>query len=169
MNPARLPSNVIPCRPAHLVYLAEHMRDDERAQFIALSGMAEFCPDAAAQWFVDAARNSQGFAVTVLQHDNLPAAAGGFQPAGTGIWQSWMLGTADGWAQQWRAMTKASRWLMDQIFQTGAHRLQTSAITSREKAIEWFERSLGMKPEGVWRNYGILGEDVAHFSRLRGE
>lgn len=169
MKTARLPSNVIPCRPAHLVYLSERMRADEQAQFLAVTGLASFDPDVAANWLIDTAARSEGFAFCVLQEDNLPAAAGGFQPAGPGIWQAWMAGTDQGWTEQWRSMTKATRWLMDRIFETGAHRLQTSAITSRVLAIEWFERSLGFKPEGVWRHYGIRGEDVAHFSRLRGE
>lgn len=169
MKTARLPSNVVPCRPGHIVYLVQHMREDERAQFVALSGLQEFSEDAAIRWFIDAAAQSGLFAVTVLQADNLPAAAGGFHPAGAGVWQAWMVGTTDGWAQQWRALTKATLWLMDRLFEDRAHRLQTTAITSRELAIEWFERSLGFKPEGVWRQYGIRGEDVAHFSRLRGE
>lgn len=169
MKTARLPSNVVPCRPEHIVYLVQHMREDERAQFIALSGLDEFNEDAAVRWFIDAAFQSGLFAITVLQDDNLPAAAGGFQPAGTGVRQAWMLGTADGWSQQWRSLTKATCWLIDRIFEGDHHRVQTSAITSRERAIEWFERSLGFKPEGVWRHYGIRGEDIAHFSRLRGE
>ncbi|WP_145974350.1 hypothetical protein [Stenotrophomonas pictorum] len=169
MKTARLPSNVIPCRPEHIVYLVKKMREDERAQFIALSGLEQFDEDAAVRWFIEAAHLSGVYAVTVLQDDDLPAAAGGFQPAGPGVWQAWMLGSEQGWSEQWRSLTKGTRWLMDRIFESGAHRLQTSAITSREHAIEWFERSLGFKAEGVWRHYGIRGEDVAHFSRLRGE
>ncbi len=169
MLPARLPSNIVPCRPAHLVYLSERMREDERAQFLAVTGLAEFSPDVAAAALIDLAQKSQGFAFTVLQDDNLPAAAGGFHPAGEGVWQAWMAGTEEGWAQQWRAMTKATRWAMERIYEGGAHRIQTSALTGREKAIEWFERSLGFRAEGVWRHFGIRGEDVAHFSRLRGE
>lgn len=169
MLPARLPSNIVPCRPAHLVFLSERMRADEQAQFLAVTGLAEFSPDVAAAFFIDTAQKSQGFAFTVLQSDNLPAAAGGFQPAGAGVWQAWMVGTEDGWAQQWRAMTKATRWLMDRLYEAGAHRLQTSALTTREKAVEWFERSLGFRPEGVWRHFGVRGEDIAHFSKLRGE
>lgn len=169
MKTARLPSNVIPCRPQHLMYLVQRMREDERAQFIALSGLDVFDEDAAVRWFIDAANQSGIYAVTALQEDNLPAAAGGFQPAGVGVRQAWMVGTTDGWAQQWRSFTKATLWMIDRIFETDTHRVQTSAITSRELAIEWFERSLGFQPEGVWRHYGIKGEDVAHFSRLRGE
>lgn len=169
MKTARLPSNVIPCRPAHLVYLSDRMREDEKAQFLAITGFDEFSSDAAIGWLMDVSQRSQGFAFTVLCDDNLPAAAGGFHPIGAGVWQAWMAGTEQGWAEQWRSMTKATRWLMERIFETGAHRMQTSAITSRVKAIEWFERSLGFKPEGVFRHYGIRGEDIANFSRLRGE
>lgn len=170
MHAARLPSNVIPCRAAHLVCLAEDMRQDERAQFLAVTGLQAYSPETAAHWLVDTAAKSQGFAFTVLLDDHMPAAAGGFQPVAPGVWQAWMVGTEQGWAQQWRALTKTTRWLMDRIFEaTDAHRLQTSAITSRGKAIEWFERSLGFRQEGLQRHFGIRGEDIAHFSRLRGE
>lgn len=169
MLPARLPSNIVPCRPVHLVYLSDRMRADEQAQFLAVTGLVEFSADVAAAYLIDIAQKSQGYAFTILQDDNLPAAAGGFHPASEGVWQAWMVGTEQGWAQQWRAMTKLTRWVMDRIFEAGAHRLQTSALTSRTKAIEWFERSLGFKAEGVWRHFGIRGESIAHFSRLRGE
>lgn len=169
MKTARLPSNVVPCKVAHLAYLAERMREDERAQFLAVTGLDQFDAEVAAHWLVDTANRSQGFAFCVLQDDNFPAAAGGFQPVAAGVWQAWMVGTAEGWSQQWRSLTKGTLWLMDRIFEAGAHRLQTSAITERTLAIEWFERSLRFKAEGTWRHYGLKGEDIAHFSRLRGE
>lgn len=168
MTGARLPSNVIPCRPAHLVYLADRMRQDEQRQFTVATGSA-YSPDAAAQWLVNTAARSGVYAVTVLRTDGLPAAAGGFEMVAPGVWQSWMVGSEEGWAEQWRSLTKATLWLMDRVFEGGAHRLQTCATTERERAIEWFERSLGFKPEGVFRHYGPLGEDIAHFARLRGE
>lgn len=169
MQSARLPSNVVPCRPAHLMALAEAMREDEKAQLIAVMGTAGFDPDTAVQWMVNTWAESAPFALTVVGSDGMPAAAGGFHPVAPGVWQAWMAGTEPGWAQQWRAMTKATRWMIDRLLETHAHRVQASAITSRVKAIEWFERSLGMRPEGVWRGFGIRGEDIAHFSRLRGE
>lgn len=162
-----LPSNVIPCRPVHLVYLSGQMRMDERAQFAAVTG--GYSEDAAARFLIATSERSGPFAVTVLRGDNLPAAAGGFEPVAPGVWQAWMVGTEEGWAEQWRALTKATRWLMDELFMAGAHRLQTCAITSREKAMHWFEKSLGMQPEGVWHGYGLKGESIAHFARLRGE
>ncbi len=169
MQSARLPSNVIACRPAHLVALAEVMRENEQQQYLAVLGTEAYDPDTAAQWLVNTWAQSAPYALTVVGRDGLPAAAGGFHPVAPGVWQSWMVGSEAGWAEQWRAMTKATRWLMDQLLETQAHRLQTSAITTRVKAIEWFERSLGMKPEGVFRHMGIRGESIAHFSKLRGE
>lgn len=170
MVTARFPANVIACRPAHLVYLAQEMRVTEQEQFRAVTGIEQYDPDVAAQHLVNTAARSGPFALTVIQRDGLPACAGGFEPAGTpGVWQSWMVGTESGWAEQWRSMTKATRWLMDHLLSQRAHRLQTSSLVTRTKAMEWFERSLGMKPEGVWRAYGAQGEDIAHFSRLRGE
>lgn len=169
MQNARLPSNIIPCRPAHLVLLSQVMRENEQAQFLAVLGTEKYDPDTAAQWLVNTWAQSAPYALTVLGKDSMPAAAGGFHPVAPGVWQSWMVGSEAGWAEQWRAMTKATRWLMERLLSERAHRLQTSAITTRVKAIEWFERSLGMRSEGVWRGFGIRGEDIAHFSRLRGE
>jgi len=169
MPKAHLPSNVVACRPAHLIALAQVMRENEQAQYLAVTGATKYDPDTATQWLVNTWAQSAPYALTVIGRDLLPAAAGGFHPVAPGVWQSWMVGSEEGWAEQWRAMTKATRWLMERLLETQAHRLQTSAITTRVKAIEWFERSLGMRPEGVWRGFGQNGESIAHFSRLRGE
>ena len=166
---ARMPANVVPCRPVHLMALAEAMRRSEQAQLLAVMGRPVYDPDTAIHWLVDTWAQSAPYAFTVVSTDGMPAAAGGFHPVVEGVWQAWMVGTEAGWGEQWRAMTKATRWLMDLLLATRAHRLQTCALSSRVKAIEWFERSLGMQPEGVWRGYGINGEGIAHFSKLRGE
>lgn len=164
----RLPRNVVPCRPLHLVVLADILRHEEQRQFRAVLGGTAYSPDTAAHALVNAWATSSPYALTVLRADGTPAAAGGFEPVGPGIWQSWMVGTEQGWAEQWRAMTKASRWLIDQLFEAGARRLQVNALADRLAAIEWFERSLGMQDEGVWSGQGANGEDIAHFSRMRG-
>lgn len=169
MPAARLPSNVVAARPAHLVYLAGEMREEEREQFLVVSGADEFSEDAAALWLLDTLRASGTCAFTVLCADNLPAACGGFREVSPGVWQSWMVGSERGWAEQWRSITKGTRWLMDHLLGTHAHRLQTSALATRRRAIAWFQRSLGLKPEGVFRNFGLRGESIAHFARIRGE
>jgi len=169
MVSAHLPSNIVPCRPLHLVALAEYMRECEQRQFLAVLGGQRFNADTVAHALVNSWATSAPYAVTVLHADGVtPAAAGGFEPIGQGIWQSWMVGTENGWDEQWRAMTKASRWLIEQLFAQGARRIQVNALADRTKAIEWFERSLGLVPDGVWHGHGANGEDIAHFSRMRG-
>ncbi len=168
MIPPRLPRNVVPCRPLHLVVLADCLREEEQQQFRAVLGGTTYNPDTAAHALVNMWSASAPYALTVLRADGTPAAAGGFEYVGQGIWQSWMVGTDAGWAEQWRAMTKATRWLMDRLFADGARRLQVNALADRHAAIEWFERSLGMLDDGVWGGHGANGEDIAHFSRMRG-
>jgi len=162
MIAARLPSNIIPCRPAHLVYLCEDMRAAERAQFVAITGAPAYNPDTAAHCFVNTWARSGAFSVTAVRANGLPAAAGGFEQVAPGEWQSWMLGTEEGWAEQWRSLTKASRWLLDRLFDAGAQRVRTIALTDRCKALEWFARSLGMAPDGA------AGDGITSFSIQRG-
>lgn len=157
------PSNLIPCRNAHLQYLCERMRPDEIEQYIALTQHDTFNPDLVALTFM----NMPGLKFTLIDDDCLPVCAGGYHEVLPGIWQSWMVGTMDGWEKHWRSITKGSRWLMDGLFQMGARRLQTTALASRAHALQWYERSLGMQREGVMRGYGRNGEDVVMYGRVR--
>lgn len=160
--PGRPPANVVPCTMWHLLYLCERMRADEIAQYEALTGRT-FQPETAALGFA----NMTGHKFTVLGPDNLPAAAGGYDEVSQGVWQSWMVGTEDGWRTSWRALTKATRWLMEGILASGARRLQTTGLASRTKALEWYTRGLGLQREGTMRAVGVHGEDVAMFARVR--
>lgn len=161
------PANVILCSPAHLVYLAQQMRQDERDQYVAMTCADEYRPDVAARGFINT--SATGYAFTVLMRSGMPAMAGGYEEVLPGVWQSWMVGTEQGWAEQWRSATKATRWLMNGLFLSGARRLQTISLASRKHAIEWFERSLLLRPEGLWRCYGRDGEDVSAFALTRTE
>ena len=168
MTPVRRPpENLIACKPSHLLYLCDRMRDDEIEQHRAIVGGGEFNPDAAA---IGLMAIPGAIKFTLVDDDSLPLAAGGWHEVFPGVWQSWMVGTQPAWEKHWRSITKGCRWVMDGLFQqAGARRLQTNALASRTQAIEWYERSLGMKREGTWRGFGINGEDVALFSRVRGD
>jgi hypothetical protein len=134
-NTARMrkaPSNMVPCLPVHVEYLAAHARPDEIAQFNALGGegsIADYC------------NSRRGPKFTVIA-DGLPVAAGGYFLVDERVWQSWMLGTMDGWRDHWRSITKAVRWLIDAMLETCADRLETYVLSSRTKAVEWYERAL---------------------------
>lgn len=158
----RPPENLIRCRNAHLQYLSERMRPDEIEQYVALTGADKFDADVAAAAFM----RTPGHKFTLLGPDGYPACAGGYEEVFPGVWQSWMVGSCEGWEHGWRSITKASRWLMDALFDMGARRLQTNALASRTRAIEWYERGLGLVREGTMRGFGAHGEDVAIFARV---
>lgn len=147
-----------------LLYLANDARADEREQWEALTGRP---------WDVEEVANDHynrgGLKFTLVDAvGSPPIAAGGWQELIPGVWQSWMIGTADNWATRWRAITKASRRVMDDLEQNlGARRLQTSALASRALACAWYVRGLKMQPEGIMRGFGMGGEDVAMFARVK--
>lgn len=159
------PSNLVACRPAHLVYLAHRMRADEIDQYLALTGAERYDPDVAVRGFINIPGPAK---FTVVDRSGAPVVAGGFEEVIPGVWQSWMVGTDEGWAENWRSITKATRWLMDELLAGGARRLQTTALANREAAIHWYTNGLGMHQEGRWKNYGRNGEDVVQFARLGG-
>jgi hypothetical protein len=161
---SRPPANIIRCKLIHLHYLCARARDDERHQFAVLSDHEVYDPELA--WAEFAALTLRGPHFTALDDDNMPAAAGGYHLVRDGVWQSWMVGTDEGWDRHWRSITKGCRWLMDGLFDGGARRLQTSALASRGEAIHWYIEGLKMTPCGVWAGYGRNGEAVAHFERL---
>ena len=155
------PSNLIACKPYHLLYLCERMRDDEIEQYMAFVPIEYFDPDECAIRFM----TYPGPKFTVIGKDGFPACAGGYHEVLPGVWQSWMVGSCEGWKDGWRSITKGSRWLIQELFLMGARRVQTNALASRTKTHEWYERGLGLKLEGVWCKYGLQGQDVVNYAR----
>jgi hypothetical protein len=88
------------------------------------------------------------------------------------VYQSWMIGTDASWDHHWRGITKSTRFVMDRLLlgvddePAIARRLQTTALASRKKACEWYERGLKMQFEGTLRGFGIGREDVVVYSRI---
>jgi hypothetical protein len=145
-----------------LLRLAAAARPDEIAQYEALVGE---------KWNVDQVANGHfnrsGVKFTLVDDSDNPIVAGGYDMVGPQVWQSWMIGTSASWDAHWRSITKATRFLMDDLLANGARRLQTSALADRAMACKWYVKGLKMTPEGIMRGYGVNGEDVATFARLR--
>lgn len=155
----RCPANVVPLRWQDVFYLCERMREDELEQldaFFDLDG-AEI-----PRFFL----SKSGPMYTLVDDDGRPLVCGGWESVADGVMQSWMVGCDDAWTTHWRSITKASRWIMDELLARGVRRLQTNALASREAACEWYQRGLLMKPEGIWRKFGRQGQDVACFARV---
>lgn len=145
-----------------LLTLTAQARPDEIEQYEAL---------VAREWNVDDVANDHynriGVKFCLTTDDGTPVAAGGWDPIIDGVWQSWMVGTMDQWGRHWRSITKASRRVMDRLEESGARRLQTNALASRAAACQWYVKGLKMQPEGVMRGFGMNGEDVAMFARVK--
>lgn len=154
------PKNLVHCLPVHIAYLAERMRPDEIEQWLAFTGYDTYTPES----FCNEVEAMQGPRFTVLQSDGYPAAAGGFYCVGDGVWQSWMVGTMEGWEKNWRALTKTCRWFIAAMLSPacGAKKLQTFALASRTHAMEWYARGLQMECE---RLLDINGFAAAKFVR----
>ncbi len=153
-----------PATVADVAFLCQHMREDERAQVLALTHFDAYDPDAVARMLVA----KQGPAFSVVREDGMPVVTGGFEPVALGVWQTWMVTCDLAWSEFGLAVTRHVRKTMDSLLQSeGCHRIQTNALTAREEAVLWYERALHMQREGVLRAFGKHGEDIVLFSRVR--
>lgn len=133
---------------------------DEREQYEAFTGERFSAEELAARLFV-----SPGPKWTVMAGDE-PIMVAGFNEIRDGVWQDWAVTTPEAWTLHWRTVTKMGRRVMDEMLQSGAHRLQCVSLASRTQAHRWY-RPLGLEQEGTLRGYGVNGEDAIMFSRLR--
>lgn len=161
--PSQVPRNVVPARNWHFQWLADHMRPDEIQHWLAHTGAKQYDPDVAAAGFI----NTDGMKFAILADDGYPAAAGGAREVQSGVWEGWIVGSMDGWHTSWRRITRATRWLMGQLFEMGARRLFVYTTADRKDAARWYRRSLGMNCEGIMRSAGHVGEDMVIYARIK--
>lgn len=140
----RRPLNMKISTLQHLITVANDMREEERDQYVATFHRAYSASDAACFCW-----QLPGPKFTVF-HEDRPCAAGGAAYTGSGEWEMWMIGTSDGWSHQAKALTRAAKWLVETLLEdTGARKIITHSLTNRNRAMHWFERSLGMKCDSV--------------------
>lgn len=144
------------------LHLCSNAREDEVAEHEAIIGPWD--PEVAATRFF----NSEGLKFALYTDDAHPIIAGMWTPVIEGVWHGSMVGTQAGWDEHWRAITLEVNRLMRRILDTGARRLSLTALASREKACEWYERGLKMQREGVVKSYGFDGQDAVRYARTRG-
>ncbi len=151
---------------ADVVMLCQGMRQDEREQFLAVGPFDAYDPELAARTLIA----KQGPSFSIVAEDGMPIVVGGFEPVGVGVWQTWMVTSDAAWSGHGLAITRHTRRTMDALLiSESCHRIQTTALASREQALTWYERGLRMRREGVLRGFGKHGEDVAIFARVRGD
>ena len=169
--PENLPSGFfVKSNPMWFAAVAEvchNMRADEIEQhmqfFAAGAPISDYDPRIAAVGIV----NLGGVAFFGLDKKTHKAyVVGGYapDPGNPGCWKSWMAGTNDGWNLHWRDITRATRWVMGQLLDGGARRLETNCMASRTDAQKWYTDFLGMKLEGELRDYCPNGEALRMYS-----
>lgn len=145
-----------------LAYVAAKMRDDEKAQWCAMTGFATYDADIAARTFA----STDGPSFCLYRHDGMPLVVAGLEPVRPGVFQTWMAGTPDAWSQHWLSMTKHCRRLFDSMFADGtARRIQTYALESRRAAHVWYARGLLLHLEGVHRAFFADGQNAVCYAR----
>jgi hypothetical protein len=164
MMTCRMPARLVPARNVHFQYLADHLRPDEQAHWCAMSGAAQYDPEVAARGFV----NTPGIKLAILGADGLPVVGGGVHRVRGQTYEAWMVGTLDGWASDWRAITRGVRWMVGEQFKAGAQRVQIITLESRSAACAWYERALGMHRESVIEKAGAHGENLVMYAVIAG-
>lgn len=145
-------------------WLCQRMRSDEIAQWCALTGHATYDAELAARGVL---ATMGPFAFSILGDDNMPVVVGGFVETRPRVFQTWMVGTEEGWTSHWRSITKHAKRAMDALLKERAHRVETVALASREAAHAWYVGGLGMKQEATLRRYFSDGQDGVMFSKVR--
>lgn len=146
-----------------LLRLCADARPDERVQYKALTGL---------DWNVDEVATSHyakaGLKFALVDDDGIAVSAAGLQPVIPGVWVAWMLGTTANWDSHWWSITRTTRRIMDRVMKDGARRIEIEACADRPVLCDWYTRALGMELEGVKKGFGLNGEDMALFARVRG-
>ena len=143
-------------------YVAKRMRKDEIEQFLAKTNLKNYEPDICAR----VAANMAGPSYVYVDRAGYPVLIGGFEPIRHGVYEAWLMGTDESWATYWRAFTKISKRMINELLDGAAHRIQTAALVTRPHAHLWYER-LGMKNEGVQKAYCANGQDAVMFAITR--
>jgi len=142
--------------------ICKFARPEEIEQYEALTGL---------EWDVESVVNhlfnKPGLKFAIVE-GNVAITVGGWEPIISGVWQSWSVGTAKYWEKYWRSITKFSRRSADYVFAAeGTRRLQIAILASRTKPCEWCVRGMKFTYESTLRGFGVGGEDVAMYVRLK--
>lgn len=147
-----------------LAWLAVNMRDDEKAQWVAMTG-ADYDADLAARGFAAIAGPAW-----CLYDDatRMPLAVAGLEPQRPGVYRAWMAATPGAWVTHWRTITKVCRRTFDAMLRDGsARRIETVALASRRAAHAWYDRGLGQRYEGTLDYFYADGQPAVIYARTR--
>lgn len=154
-----------PATMSDLEFIAFHMRPDEQAQWLSITGRTSYDPLLCARTLA----GTPGPQYVLVDTDGRPFAAGGFTEVRPKVWQTWAAATDTAWDHYWRDITGHCRRMIGDLLRSGdAHRVETLALASRTRAHAWYEAGLGQRYEGTLRAYFADGQDAVVYSRVVG-
>lgn len=155
-----------PASLSDIEFVALHMRADERAQWCANTGRADYDPWLCARTLA----HQDGPQFTLLDPDGTIIAVAGFVPQRPRVFQTWAAAVAGSWeAGYWRDITAHCRDQMDLLFADDAQRIETIALASRTEAARWYRKGLRQQFEGTMRRYFADGQDAVLYARTHPE
>lgn len=148
-----------------ICYVADNMRQDEIEQHLSITGKTEYYPNE----FVARVLDFMGeIRFGMYDNDGVPYCIGGYTEVSPMVWQTWMMGTQEGWEKNWRSITKLSKRTMDNLLDSPiCHRIQCYSLHSRHKTHEWYRRGLGMEFEGIRYKRFADGQNAACHIKIK--
>lgn len=143
--------------------IAHRMREDEREQWSAMANRP-YCPELCAR---DMAASGE-FSYALVDRQGAAFTVGGFNRLRPGVYQAWAASTDEAFPYYWREITTIARKIMRDMLDKGvAHRIEVCSLVTRSKALDWYHRGLGMRPDGVIRGYYSNGEGAVSYALVK--
>lgn len=136
------------------------LREDEWEQIQKVGGYRN--DDFIATW----AANANGPKWGYTDDSGRTLLVGGFIPLRTGVFGSWFLATDYAWKNHARELTIEAIERKEFMFQSGAHRIETVCLASREAAHVWYKK-VGSLYESTLKGYCVDGSDAMMFAETR--
>lgn len=143
-----------------VLLVCRDLREDEWDQIVKMGGERD--DDSVAAW----ARNVRGPKWAYHDDHGKALLVGGFIPHREGVYASWFLATDYAWKNHARELTMEAIERKAFMFGSGAHRVETVCLASREAAHTWYKK-VGSLYESTLKGYCIDGSDAMLFVETR--
>ncbi len=152
------------CNLGDIMYASCDLREDDWDQIVKLGSPRDI------DMLVSRCYGLPGpkWAMTAESAPNEALVVCGFVPLRDGVYSTWFMATSKAWSEYAEAVTTLAaerlRWALD----SGAHRLETLCLSSRERAHRWYTK-IGLRHESTLKGYCVDGSDAVMYVRLKGD
>lgn len=145
--------------------VAYNMREDEVEQYLSIVGKDKYVPE---EFVKTMLQYMSEITFVLYDNDGVACCIGGLVETRQKVWQTWMMGTQEGWDNHWRSITKLSRRVIDDLLNSNmGHRVHCYSLHSRHKTHEWYRRGLGMDFESINHKFFADGQNAACHVKIK--